>query len=1764
MTEEGGLHFGNVVQTSLPVPGLGKNIELMQRGYNTVTKCHLTVPWYQIECVDMTYFGAQLESGTPRVIGNLSGIVNHTTTGSAPLDQIASFVMSPRDRCNSVICAEHGLRPGIDRCFLVNSIGPDAPSGTRCDFYASGLGSTCTPAVCQDGIWAPNTSTCSSTLVRLTAVVSTTVGIYGIQPSDFIGEVKNAFQRGVALAAGCHHELVQIRATESLSLERKLEQTSVNPLEEISDCYPDGGLGCKLREIRKLSLAFPSKMYIEGSGTAVDVTIARPYDSPYPPIDPEQIRSLVEQGLTQEAHKQKYGAIHNKFRQQASSFGVTAKVQGSSSRMIYRPIVTMAHAWNVDTLNRAVDVFCGIDDQKIENYATILLSPGTYIFDTAMVIQKTATRCKGPLKLENSAKGLRNTMLETDDVMMEDPIPPVFMPSKMYSGGILRLWGGMRASIGQITFQGGIYQGNHDVAKGGCLQLDTNSRVTLKETRFVQCSATSDGGAIFLGSFSHIYLYGVRFDSCISNHGKGGDLAAGRNTSVTIVNSTLHRSGAFVSGGGVSQESGNLTITRSEFNDLFTIYGPGAAVAAMGDIRMLKVDIFKTRAGVGGSATGMLTAEQLQSSAEQARGGAVFLGYASTLHIDQSKINDCRTPSYGGLIYVAQRCRVYVRGSIMQNGTAGKKGGGIALGQEGYLESTNTAWKDLEAKAEGGAIYMATPFHSVNILASTFTNNTASIGGVLNVQGFGFKNPVYIHNSEFVNNGATAGGGVMFATGVGKVHFVNCSETGCYSDGGASLMQIDAEELLVEETDFHMVSDKAIVWNSGNLWKPTDEKGEKTGKPSLFGADLTQRNRSNSSNASHEEFANGILDADADFGDGPGSDLLNPNSVFFCSPGFEIRRTVTAYGVTTMGCKPCGLIKIKATGMKRPSFSRYGGVIRGFNTTLSSVANSKAVRTCKLCPIGINCARNGVRGKPIDIILWVMEYYSTKGAGMPSFINRSNTTLTRRRRHSQHSYVDDRRALEAEWAEFRRPRREEDLARRVGTGNRVHAGDVAQTRCPNNFACNHGPLDLSTGLSTCTEGYTSEKYGCTLCDAPGGWGPGINDPFQCYRCSMVSEALAMALRVMLVAALWYVAKYTCRSGFSSKHGSLAAVFRIFLSTTVTFSPLTNIDWSFKRYVMIVITPISAGFVSQFHIDCVAGTKFASKMANRLLLVTSIPALIYLSFLSMAILAAWRGSPIAHIPGAHRYLPLVDHDPDNPERIKAPNAKLIWRWNLLWASGLSFYLVGPELFAQAITSTACYEQMVGEKRDGGWQRVRTYEQHTKCVASGVFDALPVLFIVIPLWVTWALRLTKSRAALRFYLDAKCVAKKSSRTAEQEEAEEEYEEEQAKEKLEEAGKGSMWDRQLEGMFISKMQLTKEDRDNHGEPSDLVRAHFYLSAFYTQGYEGRFWWWEMTVVLRKTAMLVVVGLYPSSSHQELQSSLLMCIIAASLIGQLYMKPYRNDYIGAKVEALETASLTVGLTGHTLGAYVTATLNTNEESVSIGMSKGDLSLADRASQLFMLVAGIYMLVFAKAVHSAIHWECFGGPPDPVDPDNKRHVQLRQFQRECYDEVSEESDDDEGDEARLEAYRIAHRPTLEGGEIFYEEEKAEIAFQKARWKPEMTASKNHPKTFLDSALGAECFHEIDIEMTEISVNPLSEYSLTEEAPTEVIELDREMKKERKEKKKDKKEKKEKKERSERKSDKKGDTVARARVERALEKAKSTKRGSRSDHEDKG
>lgn len=151
----------------------------------------------------------------------------------------------------------------------------------------------------------------------------------------------------------------------------------------------------------------------------------------------------------------------------------------------------------------------------------------------------------------------------------------------------MRIWGGMKVSIGGITFKSGIYHGDTGGEKGGCIQFDAYSDVRFKNTRFVQCKASSDGGAIYVGSFSKLRVEGAEFDSCYSG-GEGGAIMAGTNSTLIVTNSTFLRTGAFKSGGGIGIGSGNLSMSRVMMHDTFTVYGAGGAVAGRGRVHIYK------------------------------------------------------------------------------------------------------------------------------------------------------------------------------------------------------------------------------------------------------------------------------------------------------------------------------------------------------------------------------------------------------------------------------------------------------------------------------------------------------------------------------------------------------------------------------------------------------------------------------------------------------------------------------------------------------------------------------------------------------------------------------------------------------------------------------------------------------------------------------------------------------------------------------------------------------------------------------------------------------------------------------------------------------------------------------------------------------------------------------------------------------------------------------------------------------------------------
>jgi len=160
-----------------------------------------------------------------------------------------------------------------------------------------------------------------------------------------------------------------------------------------------------------------------------------------------------------------------------------------------------------------------------------------------------------------------------------------------------------------------------------------------------------------------------------------------------------------------------------------------------------------------------------------------------------------------------------------------------------------------------------------------------------------------------------------------------------------------------------------------------------------------------------------------------------------------------------------------------------------------------------------------------------------------------------------------------------------------------------------------------------------------------------------------------------------------------------------------------------------------------------------------------------------------------------------------------------------------------------------------------------------------------------------------------------------------------------------------------------------DEHWEcVTDESQHHFCQHAFFLQGYEGAFWFWELVVLGRKVATFAIFTLAPSSSNGALQSTLILFLLVISVSAQTYYKPYKNDTL----DKVEIWTLLTATFGHLLASFVDLEQhNANDPHLSnFGIQV--------ASVVFIIVFGTYTVYFLYYLLPAIYQELYGEPNEP------------------------------------------------------------------------------------------------------------------------------------------------------------------------------------------
>jgi len=276
-------------------------------------------------------------------------------------------------------------------------------------------------------------------------------------------------------------------------------------------------------------------------------------------------------------------------------------------------------------------------------------------------------------------------------------------------------------------------------------------------------AAASEGGCLYVAASTQMSLQGVTISRCSAQ--RGGAIAVKSQAILKVVNSQFEHNSASMWGGSIFGDSSSMiTIIGSRFSSGTADQGGAFAVfnAAL-SISATNVSNCKA-ADYGGGA--FVSKSSLQLDAVRFVGNNASLGGAlsmqdSTAKIVDSVFLDNVFTDLAGAIY-SEFSEVYMRSCHLEHNIAAGVGTGTGAGFYCLgLRATSIVQCSFlrnQAKEDGGAI--AASYCNPDIYDTSFVGNTAGKGGAVSILA---KASTQISGSTFINNSATQGGAISLS-----------------------------------------------------------------------------------------------------------------------------------------------------------------------------------------------------------------------------------------------------------------------------------------------------------------------------------------------------------------------------------------------------------------------------------------------------------------------------------------------------------------------------------------------------------------------------------------------------------------------------------------------------------------------------------------------------------------------------------------------------------------------------------------------------------------------------------------------------------------------------------------------------------------------------------------------------------------------------------------------------------------------------------------
>ena len=328
-------------------------------------------------------------------------------------------------------------------------------------------------------------------------------------------------------------------------------------------------------------------------------------------------------------------------------------------------------------------------------------------------------------------------------------------------GGGVYMYSNNGRTRNNIIIIDSVFAANVAPCFGGGLYISPQNRVTVINSTFASNAGNCSGGGLMVNPSSDADIINITnstfSNNTAINHGGGLFLTSSPTTcnSIIITNSIFIYNKAFKNGGGLhTSSSGNITITSSTFIYNRADSGGGLYISSHANVVITESTFTdNTAIGNGGglhidSGTDIdVVIINSTFTSNKGSGLSFYPTEHSNISLSQMVISN---NSQSGILVFNQVTVVFTgRHSIVANNSSPADGGGIFLGKDCYLTTSNgghVSFINNTAHRYGGAIYsLANDYTLFNVkvyertfddqcttihdLSATFINNSAAIAG---------------------------------------------------------------------------------------------------------------------------------------------------------------------------------------------------------------------------------------------------------------------------------------------------------------------------------------------------------------------------------------------------------------------------------------------------------------------------------------------------------------------------------------------------------------------------------------------------------------------------------------------------------------------------------------------------------------------------------------------------------------------------------------------------------------------------------------------------------------------------------------------------------------------------------------------------------------------------------------------------------------------------------------------------------------------------